>query len=175
MALVHLGIGSNLHRTRHIRAGVFALQHDTNLGAINFRCSRVFESAAVGFAGSDFYNLVVSFHTQQSIQQVQRICKTIEMTHGHHSDAPKYSPRTLDIDMLLYDDVQRAADPQLPRAEILENAFVLWPLAELSPLLQHPTQAVCYWQLWQNFTGSRLLQPINFEFISPSTYTQVGL
>lgn len=174
MALVHLGLGSNLDRARHISAGVNALQLDTELGATSFRCSRVFESAAVGFAGSDFYNLVVSFHTHRSVQDVQQICKTIEMAHGHHPDAPKYSPRTLDIDVLLYDDMQRRADPQLPRAEILENAFVLWPLAELSPLLVHPTENLCYWQLWQAFSGSTLLHPIDFEFISPASRAHAG-
>lgn len=164
MALVHLGIGSNLQKHKHIRAGVQALLHHSGLQAQNVRLSRVFRSAAVGFAGRDFFNLVMSFHTHVAAGQVNDICKEIEHEFGHSGQVAKFSPRTLDIDVLLYDQQVSAAPVQLPRAEILENAFVLWPLAELSPLLIHPVMNQTYARLWQNYRLEQRLEPVDFNW-----------
>lgn len=170
MALVHLGIGSNLEKHKHIRAGVQALLHHPGLGAQNVRLSRVFRSAAVGFAGRDFFNLVMSFHTNMSARQVNDICKNIEQEFGHSGQVARFSPRTLDIDVLLYDQQISAAPVQLPRAEILENAFVLWPLAELSPLLTHPVVNQTYARLWQSYQLDQRLEPIDFVWsVAPTS------
>ncbi|MEX1220966.1 MAG: 2-amino-4-hydroxy-6-hydroxymethyldihydropteridine diphosphokinase [Idiomarina sp.] len=164
MALVHLGIGSNLEKHKHIRAGVKALLHHSDLQAHNVRLSRVFRSAAVGFAGRDFFNLVMSFHTSISARQVNDICKEIEQEFGHSGQVAKFSPRTLDIDVLLYNQQVSDTPVQLPRAEIIENAFVLWPLAELSPLLIHPVIKQTYARLWQNYQLEQRLEPVDFDW-----------
>jgi 2-amino-4-hydroxy-6-hydroxymethyldihydropteridine diphosphokinase len=63
----------------------------------------------------------------------------------------KFSPRTLDLDLLLYDDLIIDSPAQLPRNEIDKNAFVLWPLSEVAPMLLHPIIKQNYYTLWQNY------------------------
>jgi len=164
LAVVHLGIGSNRDRHHNIRAAIKALRSRFNGELHDFRVSRVFCSKAVGFSGSDFFNLVASFTTSLSVEAINYGCKMIELAHGHRSDAPKYSPRTLDIDLLLYDDLVMLAPVQLPRDEITENAFVLWPLAELSPTRVHPITKQTYQQLWQNYNRVQELWPLDFDW-----------
>lgn len=159
MATVFLGVGSNIDREQHILSGVIALAEQFEWR----QRSRVFESRAVGFAGSDFYNLVVEVRTDSSIQQVWQYCKDIEERNGRSPNSPKYSPRSLDIDMLLYDDELNAEHPQLPRAEILENAFVLWPLADIAPNRKHPLVHKTYAQLWREYQGQQQLAPLTDE------------
>ena len=77
----------------------------------------------------------------------------------------KFCSRTLDLDLLTYDDVVIDTPVRLPREEILYNAFVLWPLAELVPEGIHPTTGKSYAQLWRAFDKQKQrLQPINFTW-----------
>jgi 2-amino-4-hydroxy-6-hydroxymethyldihydropteridine diphosphokinase len=82
---------------------------------------------------------------------VAKALREIEFTNGREIDAKKYSPRTLDLDLLLFDDLVLDTPAQIPRAEITENAFVLWPLAEVAPDLKHPILKKSYQQLWQAY------------------------
>lgn len=159
MAQVFLGIGSNIDREQHVISGLIALAEHFEWG----QRSRVFESRAVGFDGSDFYNLVVQVDSRYSIKETFAICKHIEQQNGRAEHSPKFSPRSLDIDMLLYDDTVSSREPQLPRAEITENAFVLWPLAEIAPARRHPTEAKTYAQLWRDYSGNQQLAPLTDE------------
>lgn len=164
MALVYLGLGSNRNRTKHIRAGIRALHEQFASETRPMRVSRIFESAAVGFDGHDFLNAVVEVQTDLSLIAVVRVCKAIEQAHGHPSDMPKYSPRTLDIDVLLYDDLICQTPIELPRGEVLKNAFVLWPLAELAADLRHPKTGRSFAEHWQSFTSEQRLKPLEFAF-----------
>jgi 2-amino-4-hydroxy-6-hydroxymethyldihydropteridine diphosphokinase len=148
---LYISLGSNIEPVHYVRAGVRALQ-------AHFRCVRlssVYESKAVGFSGANFLNLVAHVQSDLEIPQVQRLLKNIEQAHGRAADAVKFSSRTLDLDLLLYEDVVQSEtgpwQPQLPRAEVLYNAFVLWPLAELAPNLQHPKAAQSMAKLWQRW------------------------
>lgn len=162
MARVFLGVGSNTDREKHIRSGLKAI-------AKNFvwhQRSRIFRSASVGFSGNDFYNLVVEVETGRSVTDVLAECKRIEQENGRIPGSAKFSPRTLDIDVLLYDDLIQERQPQLPRGEILENAFVLWPLAEIAGNRLHPLLSVSYQQLWEQYQQThkdspQQLDPIN--------------
>lgn len=172
MARVVLGLGSNRQRQQHINAGLRAI-HDAYADAQQpLYCSRVFESAAVGFAGHDFYNCVVAFTSQQPLSAINEFCKHTERQYGHRSDAAKFSPRTLDIDILLYDDWVCQQPVNLPRDEILTNAFVLWPLAELLPQLLHPVKGQSYAQLWQDYDVQQRIEPLQFEF-SPLPFLRI--
>lgn len=172
MARVFLGLGSNRERRRHILAGIRAL-HDFFASAQHpLRVARVFESAAVGFDGHDFLNTVAEVHTDLPLADVVTTCKEIEKAHGHASSLPKYSPRTLDIDVLLYDDLICSTPIQLPRGEVLKNAFVLWPLAELAPSVVHPVTGKTFAQHWQSYASEQRLKPLEFGFESlPHLYT----
>lgn len=159
MARVFLGVGSNSDRERHILNGLIDINEHFNW----VQRSRVYESEAVGFAGHAFYNLVVEVTTTLDVESVLEQCKAIEKAHGRTHGGPKFSPRTLDIDVLLYDDLVRESEPQLPRAEILENAFVLLPLADIAPMRRHPVNGKTYRALWQTYNRTQQLAPLKDE------------
>tara|TARA_R110002124_G_scaffold77975_1_gene208399 strand:+ start:12667 stop:13173 length:507 start_codon:yes stop_codon:yes gene_type:complete len=147
MADIYISLGSNINRQYHIEQGLNALTDAFGLLTL----SSLFESEAVGFAGKAFYNMVVAVKTELSLAEVATTLRTIEFSYGRSQDAKKFSPRTLDLDLLLYGDVITDTPAQIPRDEITKNAFVLWPLAELAGQLTHPTMAKSYNELWQQY------------------------
>lgn len=152
MTEVFLGLGSNVNREWHLREGIRALRE--RFGCVQL--SPVFESESVGFAGSAFFNLVASIKTDLSVGELQQALRAIEFSLGRAPNQRKYSPRTLDIDILTYGDVVGDIEGVcLPRGEILENAFVLWPLACLAPDNKHPQVQISYQQLWEAYDKSR--------------------
>lgn len=158
---IFISLGSNIQRDYHTRSGLNALSNAFG----ELQLSSVFESEAVGFVGRPFYNLVVAAKTSLSIAQVCQTLKQIELDNGRVHGAKKFAPRTLDLDLLLYDDVVTEQGVNLPRAEILYNAFVLQPLAELAADLCHPINGQSYAALWQAFDkNSQQLWPITFTW-----------
>ncbi|RBW42809.1 2-amino-4-hydroxy-6-hydroxymethyldihydropteridine diphosphokinase [Psychromonas sp. B3M02] len=150
MAHIFIGVGSSINRRENIRLGVQALQQ--TFGELNL--SNVYESEAVGFEGGHFYNLVVELTSDLPIEEVIKQLKAIEIQLGRPLKAVKFAPRTLDLDLLLYDDViDNSLD--LPRAEITLNAFVLKPLAELAPRLLHPVLQLSYHTLWAQYPADK--------------------
>ena len=151
MTRVYVGIGSNIEREHNVRSGLAALrEHYGELTA-----SAIYESKAYGFAGANFYNLVVGFDTDADVHAVSRTLQDIEDRHGRVRSGPRYSSRTLDLDLLLYGDlVLNEPGLKLPRPEILKRAFVLLPLAEIAGQLRHPLNGRTYVELWQAFEKS---------------------
>ncbi|MBQ4834003.1 2-amino-4-hydroxy-6-hydroxymethyldihydropteridine diphosphokinase [Pseudoalteromonas sp. MMG010] len=149
MAQIYISLGSNINKEYYIRCALNALtQH--------FSClqhSSVFESEAVGFAGNNFYNSVVGANTDMPLHDVCRLLKKIEKEHGRSENDKKFSPRTLDLDLLFYDDVICTTPAQLPRDEITKNAFVLQPLAQLAPHFFHPVAKQTIAQLWREYNN----------------------
>jgi 2-amino-4-hydroxy-6-hydroxymethyldihydropteridine diphosphokinase len=151
MARVYLGLGSNIERERYITVGLDALQG--LLGELAL--SSVYDSAAVGFEGQPFLNLVVAVDTALGLEHLAARLRHIEVEHGRPVNATRYSPRQLDIDILTYDDLAgEFCGVTLPREEILQNAFVLCPLAELAPEVLHPVEKSSYQTLWQDYDQS---------------------
>lgn len=165
MAQVSVSIGSNIERERHITACLKALAATFD----NLVVSRVFESEPVGFEdGRNFYNLVAVFDSDWSVGKLQAWCKRIEREHGRRPGTPKFSPRTLDIDLLTVGNLTGEHDGvMLPRDEILHHAFVLLPLAELLPDTLHPETGRSYAELWAEFeAGNQRLWPVEFVWRS---------
>ena len=161
MTRIYISLGSNIERERHIRAGLDALQ--TEFGEL--QVSRVFESEAVGFNGRPFYNLVVGADTELPLATLCQRLRAMEFAHGREPDAKKFAPRTLDLDLLLYGELVCETPLVLPRGEILTNAFVLWPLAELAPGLRHPIDGRTMYELWECYDkASQQLNPIPFHW-----------
>jgi 2-amino-4-hydroxy-6-hydroxymethyldihydropteridine diphosphokinase len=162
MTRIYISLGSNIAREHHIRAGLDAL-HEL-CGPLEV--SRVFESEAVGFAGRPFYNLVVGAETELTLAELCRQLRAMEFAHGREPDAKKFAPRTLDLDLLLYGDLVCQEPVTLPRGEILTNAFVLWPLAELAPALLHPETGHPLAEHWTAYDkASQRLTPIPFAWM----------
>ncbi|MBK5944653.1 MAG: 2-amino-4-hydroxy-6-hydroxymethyldihydropteridine diphosphokinase [Halorhodospira halophila] len=150
MRQAYLSIGSNIDRDRNIRSAMAELR--TRWPDMVF--STVYETAAVGFEGEDFYNLVASFRAEEPLENVLDTLRELEDAHGRHRAGEKFSARTLDLDLLLWGDAVLEGDPvTLPRDEILRFDFVLRPLAELAPEARHPVNGECFRDLWAGFTG----------------------
>lgn len=151
MADIYISLGSNVEREYHVQQGLKALAESFHLPFKQLLLSSLFKSRAVGFSGNAFYNMVIGIQTQLSVEQVAIKLRNIEINFGRTLDAKKFSPRTLDLDLLLYDDLIIDKPAQLPRDEIDKNAFVLWPLSEIAPKLIHPRLKKNYQTLWQNY------------------------
>jgi 2-amino-4-hydroxy-6-hydroxymethyldihydropteridine diphosphokinase len=159
MTQVFLGLGSNIERERLLTAGLDALGELLD----DLRCSPVFESRPVGIKSGNFYNLVVSGHTDLPLHELDRRLKFIEADNGRYAPDRKGLP--LDIDVLLYGDLAGNFDGLvLPRAEILKNAFVLWPLALLAPQAVHPDANRTFAELWREARIDQQLWPVAFAW-----------
>ncbi|MEO4048854.1 2-amino-4-hydroxy-6-hydroxymethyldihydropteridine diphosphokinase [Pseudomonas sp. CAU 1711] len=159
MTPIFLGLGSNTERELHLAAGLDALAE--LLG--DLRCSPVFESRPVGIKSGNFYNLVVSAHSELPLAELDRRLKFIEADNGRY--APERKGLPLDIDVLLYGErVGNFAGLVLPRAEILKNAFVLWPLALLAPATPHPEARRSFAELWREAQIDQQLWPVPFQW-----------
>jgi 2-amino-4-hydroxy-6-hydroxymethyldihydropteridine diphosphokinase len=147
MAQVYVSVGSNVDREQNISAALQALTERYG----DLRQSSVYESAAVGFDSAPFYNLVVGFSSQESPREIQGQLHDIEDRCGRQRTAT-LSARTLDLDLLLYDDlVLTDGKLVLPREDINQYAFVLGPLAEIAGSARHPVTGVSYADMWAAF------------------------
>lgn len=159
MTRVYIGIGSNIDRDRHIAAALDRLT--ASFGQLI--ASPVYESEAIGFAGQPFLNLVVGIDTDLAVRELLILLRTIERENGHNGNTPKFSDRSLDLDLLIYGDSCGAIDGIiLPRADITDYAYVLWPLADIAGETLHPQLSISYRQLKQQFTPAQKLWPIPF-------------
>ncbi len=159
MPEVYIGIGSNVERETNIRSGLAALGRE--FGSIEL--SPVYCSEAVGFSGDAFLNLVARFSTTLSVSELSQRLRAIERAHGRGEDMPKFSSRSLDLDILLYGDAAGEIDGVLlPREEVLYNAFVLRPLSDLAPEGRHPREGKSYSELWQELSArtDQKLEPV---------------
>lgn len=161
MTTVSLSLGSNIRRYYHINRGLNALEQA--FGAL--QCSPVYESEAVGFDGSPFLNLIAAIETELSLPDIVHILKEIEDANGRDRQGPKFSARTLDIDVVTYGQVSGVQDGlTMPRPELFKNAFVLLPLADIWPDRRVPGREETYLQLWQrDGNHDQKLNPVGFR------------
>ena len=162
MAQVFIGVGSNINPRQNIRLAVELLGDAFG----ELQLSSVYQSEAVGFAGDDFYNMVVGLQTDRPIEELARFLRQLEFAHGRPKNPSPDSGRQIDLDILTYDNaVGEFGAVELPRAEILYNAFVLWPLAEIAGESLHPVEQKSYAELWAGFDqASQRLSVIDFNF-----------
>lgn len=160
MADIYISVGSNNNREHHLRMAVQELQQQFG----TLQLSSVYESDAVGFRGEPFYNMVIGASTDLAIADCVAVFKTIEDRHGRVRDGEKFCGRTLDLDLLTYDQCVCQQPIELPRGEITENAFVLWPLAEIAPTVIHPLTGQSYAALWQQYQKPQKIWLVPFQF-----------
>ncbi len=147
----YLGIGSNTNRRENINS---CLQHLKNSFSAH-EISPMYRSPSYGFSGHDFYNLVVKIESVFNPHQLKSWLIKLEDLHGRDRLKPRYSNRTLDIDLLISDDLIFDDDQiQIPRREVLHRKYVLKPLQDIAPDLVHPVAQKRLAVLWQALNHS---------------------
>ena len=116
----------------------------------------------MGFEGADFVNLAVGLDTDLSPQALNDWLHALEDRNGRRRDVPRYSDRTLDIDIVFYGALVLEGEGhlQIPRDE-LKHAFVLRPIADLAPDFRHPVSGKSMEQLWAAFAQDS--EPLTLE------------
>jgi len=145
MARAYVSIGSNIEPAANVLAALQLLADA--FGPLV--CSGVYRTPAVGFAGEDFLNMVVGLDTDTPPRALAARLRAIEDARGRQRGGARFSARTLDLDVLTWDDaVLEEGGLLLPRPEITEQAFVLGPLAEIAGGERHPVLQRSYAELW---------------------------
>ena len=139
MRVGYLGLGSNVgDRAGHLRAGIGLLdERGVEVEAV----SSAYETEPVGevLDQPDFLNAAIRIRTELEPERLLDVCKDVEAARGRALDAPRHSPRPLDVDLLLLGDLQLSTDRlTLPHPEVTSRRFVLAPLLELDPHLMLP-------------------------------------
>lgn len=162
MTLLILSLGSNVNAETNLQLAIQSLREEFG----DIKQSTVFESEAVGFAGDNFLNLTVSVESDHSLAVINSILKRLEDSLGRDRNQPRFSDRPIDIDILIYgEESGEEYGLALPRAEILQNAFVLRPLAEVHPLLLHSNSGMSYGEHWEQFDqAAQKLWPTDLSF-----------
>ncbi len=159
MVRVYLGLGSNIEPEENLRLGIRELRR--TYGEIDL--SAVYSSAAIGFDGADFLNMVVRLQCTDSPRAIQGQVESIHVLAGRDGNSDRYTSRPLDIDLLLYgDELIDEPDLTLPRCDVLDYSFVLRPLAEIDPGLVHPKTGMTMADHWKAFdAGRHPLRPVD--------------
>jgi 2-amino-4-hydroxy-6-hydroxymethyldihydropteridine diphosphokinase len=146
MTTVLLSLGSNLEPKRYLQAAVAVLRE--RFGDI--RVSPAYLTPAVGFEGPDFLNNGVLLETDMALVALDEWLHAVEDAHGRDRSGPRFSNRTLDIDVVYYGDlvVEGPKHLRIPRPE-LKHAFVLKPLADIAPDFIDPVQQRSLAQMWR--------------------------
>lgn len=135
----YLGLGSNLgDRGEFLKKAILALE---NLGVKIVKSSKIYESEPKENLNQPwFLNMAVEVETNFSPQELLKITNLVEKQLGRErSDNLKYQPRTIDIDILFYENLVLESDElQIPHPKIYERRFVLLPLSEISPNFLDP-------------------------------------
>lgn len=161
MTLAFVSGGSNLEPEQNLLIAARALK-GRHPGA---RFSRCYRNRAVGFEGPDFINFVVELPVAGNAALLKGELECVETQCGRRRDAPKWAPRAMDLDILLFGDVvQDTPGLVLPRPDLLRWGFMLGPLAELAPDVLHPVAKQTMGELWRNFdrTANPLL-PVDLD------------
>lgn len=135
----YLGLGSNVgDPAAHLRAALELLSGEgVEIDAVS--STYVTEPVGEVLDQPDFLNAAVRIRTDLEPEELLDACKRVEAARGRSFDAPRHSPRPLDVDLLLLGDIELATDRlTLPHPQVTSRRFVLVPLLELDPGLALP-------------------------------------
>ncbi|MEW5833789.1 MAG: 2-amino-4-hydroxy-6-hydroxymethyldihydropteridine diphosphokinase [Pseudomonadota bacterium] len=160
MPRVYLSLGSNVEPHRHLAAAIDELRARFGPLAV----SPAYRTRAVGFDGPDFVNLAVGLDTDLPPQELNDWLHALEDRHGRRRDVPRFSDRTLDVDIVFYGQLvtEGPGHLQVPRDE-LKHAFVLRPIADIAPDFTHPVSGRTMAELWVAFpadTAPMTVEPL---------------
>jgi 2-amino-4-hydroxy-6-hydroxymethyldihydropteridine diphosphokinase len=152
MTRAWLSLGSNLEPEKNLHAALLELRG--RFGDVIV--SPVYRFPAVGFDGPDFLNLAIGIETDLSATVLNEWLHALENHHGRRRDVPRFSSRTLDVDIVLFGDevLKGPGNLEIPRPE-LKYAFALKPLADIAPDAMHPVLGRTIGQLWLEFPKAK--------------------
>ena len=180
MAIAYIGLGSNLGRKKtNIRKAIKLLGKKKDIKIL--KLSSLYETEPVGyvksapsapkgrdfatgeegrdlaFGGQDwFVNACLKVETNLSPRQLLTALEDIEKKLKREKKLIRWGPRTIDLDILLYDNLRlKSEDLVIPHPEMHKRAFVLIPLMELEPDLTHPTKRKSILELLVNLKRSK--------------------
>ncbi len=136
VATIYVGLGSNVgNRIQNLRQAIQMVRPDIVVD----RISPVYETSPVGFLDQrDFFNVVFEAHTSLTPEKTLEALTSIEKKLGRVASV-RYGPRTIDLDLLFYDDaILHTAELTVPHPRLHERAFVLVPLSDIAPDFLHP-------------------------------------
>ncbi|RYG70752.1 2-amino-4-hydroxy-6-hydroxymethyldihydropteridine diphosphokinase [bacterium] len=146
--LVYLSGGSNVRPEHHLSLAARELKRSFP----GTRFSRCYRNVAIGFEGPDFINFAAELPVHDAPDAVRAELQRIESVCGREPGAPRWAPRSMDLDVLLFGDrVLQEPGLVVPRPDLLKRAFMLGPLAELAPGVVHPTSRRTLAELWDAF------------------------
>lgn len=168
MKQIVIGIASNVEREKNITTALDQLSDAFG----ELFISPVYESCAYSDEAKDdcdsegsscyprYYNFVVSFQSLMPINELKLWLKSAEEKQGRQRSAHHI---TIDMDLLLYEQwVGEFDGVTLPHGDVSSRAYVLRPLSDLLPDVEHPTFKQSYSALWQAFEPKPQLIPIDF-------------
>lgn len=156
MAQVVIALGSNLDEPHNQLKKAKAFLESISNSSILF--SSIYTSEPVGPSENDFLNAVISIETEKNPKEVFKVLKEQERNQGRPSRYPKWTARTIDLDIIAYDDLVLHTDTLIiPHTEYKQRLFVLLPLNDILP----------------NWKDPRTAQPIN-ELVKEATKIRIS-
>ncbi len=152
----YLSLGSNREPEANLRSAFAALRERFGLVVV----SPVYRTRAVGFDGADFLNAAAVIESALDPYALNAWLHALEDAHGRDRSGPRYSDRTLDIDIVLFDDrvLEGPGNLRLPRPE-LRHTFVLKPLVDIAPDVVVPEDGRTLAQMWAGHCEHGLPMP----------------
>lgn len=149
----YLSLGSNIGAEANLRSAIAALRE--RFGEV--LVSPVYRTRAVGFDGADFLNAAAVIASELDPYQLNSWLHALEDSHGRDRNGPRHGDRTLDIDIVLFDNrvLEGPGNLRLPRPE-LRHAFVLKPLADIAPDVVVPEDGRTLAQMWAGHRDNAL-------------------
>jgi 2-amino-4-hydroxy-6-hydroxymethyldihydropteridine diphosphokinase len=159
----YVAAGSNVEPLPNLRRALDVL--DRHFAPLTV--SRAYANAAVGFVGDEFVNLVLGFRTSLTVHEVIERLHEAEAACGRERLAPKWAPRAMDLDILLFGDTV-CTEPglTLPRPDLLKRPYMLGPAAEIAADVVHPLARRTLGELWRDMqaTQSHTLRPVELAW-----------
>lgn len=150
MTEAFVALGSNIEPEAHLRRAAQLLRQQFEQA----RFSACYRNPAFGFSGEDFVNAVAGFVTSLPVEALLARLRVIETQCGRRPDDPRWGPRVIDLDLLLYGEtVGSGPGYVLPRPDLTRRAYMLGPLAQLAPELKLPPCGPSIAELWSRFPG----------------------
>ena len=132
--IVFLSLGSNIGpRYINLKSAINTINKNKFSNIINI--SNIYESEPMYNLNQDnFYNMVVKLNTSLNAYEILQLCKTIESSMGRDFNSERNMPRTIDIDIIAFnDDVIEEESLKVPHPKLHERKFVLLPFNEIEP------------------------------------------